>query len=289
MFSKLRGKFNTKSLYHAINELLTFLKKFLYLKQLKFNMLTKNELKYYSSLLQKKVRQKERKFLVEGVKLIKEGLNSNLKCEIILHTKSFFDDNKQFFEKGILPADRIEVLKSLDFNKLTDTKTPQEVAAVFQMPNKISGTLLSGKLICALENISDPGNLGTILRNCDWFGIEQVILDGNCAEVYNPKVIRASAGSVFHLDIFEQDDFYNFLKLQKQSGYQILCADLDGQNIYNYKQAGKEIIVLANEANGPTKNLLDISDTKVTIPKRGKAESLNVASASAVILSELTN
>jgi RNA methyltransferase, TrmH family len=284
----LRGKFNTKSLYHAINENLTFPKKFLYLKQLKFNMLTKNELKYYSSLLQKKARQKERRFLVEGVKLIQEGLNSNLKCEIIIHTKSFYDDNKQLFERGIFTACRIEILKSSDFKKLTDTKTPQEVAAVFQMPNRNSGSVLSGNIICALENISDPGNVGTILRNCDWFGIERVILDGNCAEVYNPKVIRASAGSVFHLDFFMQDDLYNFLTLQKQSGYNILCADLDGQNIYTYKNLGKGIIVLANEANGPTKQLLDISDTKVTIPRRGKAESLNVASASAVILSELT-
>ena len=251
-------------------------------------MLTKKELKYYSLLLQKKNRQNEQKFIVEGIKLIQEGLNSKLKCEIILYTKSFFDENEKIFKSEIFNPVRKEVLTPSDFNKIADTKTPQEIAAVFNIPGRATKNNLYGKVICALENISDPGNMGTILRNCDWFGIGQVILDGNCAEVYNPKVIRASAGSVFHLDIFQQENIYEFLKLQKQSGYKILCADLDGQNIYDYKNEGNVIVVLSNEASGPTQNLISICDIKLTIPRIGKAESLNVASASAVILSELT-
>jgi RNA methyltransferase, TrmH family len=251
-------------------------------------MLTKNELKYYSSFLQKKNRLEGQKFLVEGIKLIQEGLNSRLKCEIIMHTEAFFEESKKLLEQAVLQSARVEEIKSADFAKLADTKTPQEVAAVFCMQEKNSDGLISGKVICALENISDPGNMGTILRNCDWFGIRHVIIDENCAEIYNPKVIRASAGSVFHLNILDQPDFFNFLLLQKKSGYKILCADLDGQNVYDYKKEGREIIALANEANGPTEKLLDICDSKITIPRIGKAESLNVASASAVLLSEFT-
>ena len=143
-------------------------------------------------------------------------------------------------------------------------------------------------MIVALENISDPGNLGTIIRNCDWFGVNNILLSKECAEIYNQKVIRASMGSLFHLSIIEENDLINSLKDLKTKNYDIVTADLDGENLYKFKR-GKDIaIVFCNEANGPSKELLKISNRKITIPQKGKAESLNVASASAVILSELT-
>lgn len=249
-------------------------------------MLTKNQIKYYSALLNKKFRQQEKKFIVEGIKLIAEALDSNYSCEIIIALKESVTENliKQLNRKKI----NTEIVKSADFEKLCDTKNPQGIIGVFNFKQQSTVDFEHEKLIVSLENISDPGNVGTIIRNCDWFGVENILLSSDCAEVYNPKVIRASAGSVFHLNIFEEKDFYNVLNGKKKNGFTILCADLNGENLYTFTSKQKIILVLANEANGPTKNLLDICDSRITIPQKGKAESLNVASASAVLLSELT-
>ncbi len=248
-------------------------------------MLTKNQIKYYSSLLNKKFRQQEKKFIVEGIKLIAEALDSGFTSEIIIALKESAAENllKQLNRKKI----STEIVKSADFEKLCDTKNPQGIIGVFHFRQQSAMDFEHEKLIVALENISDPGNVGTIIRNCDWFGVKNILLSPDCAEVYNPKVIRASAGSVFHLNVFEEKDFYKVLLEQKKKGFMILSADLNGENLYTYTHSQNVILVLANEANGPTKNLLDICDSKITIPRKGKAESLNVASASAVILSTL--
>jgi TrmH family RNA methyltransferase len=250
-------------------------------------MPTKNELKYYSSLVNKKYRKSENKFLVEGIKLIIEAINSGFNCEIVLGLKSFFDENSTYLAKFERKIIRTEFVSSIELQRLTDTKNPQGIIAVFN--NKLSNEKNQiGKLCVALENISDPGNMGTIIRNCDWFGVERMILSTGCAEIFNPKVIRASAGSVFHISINYSEKFNDSISELKNDGYKILCADLQGQNIYSYQRPQKMLLVLSNEANGPSQDLLGIVDEKITIPGKGKAESLNVASASAVIISELT-
>ena len=251
-------------------------------------MLTKNQLKYYSSLLQKKFRASENKFIVEGKKIVEEALTSGYLAEIILCTNLFKENNNSFFENKIIKGSRIEVVKNHEFEKLSDTKSPQGIAAVFHKKKRGKEPKLSGELVAALENISDPGNLGTIFRNCDWFGVKEIILSKECAEIYNPKVIRASMGSIFHFNIAEDNDFINSLKSLHSNNYDVVTADLDGENLYKFKKGKNIVVVFCNEANGPSKELLKISNRKITIPQKGKAESLNVASASAVILSELT-
>lgn len=250
-------------------------------------MLTNAELKYYSSLLQKKYRFEENKFLVEGYKLIEEAVASGFKCECLIASHLFMENNEDILQRLSIKIDRIEFIKQKDFEKLSDTKTPQGIIGIFNKPLRQKSNSNDNKIV-ALENVSDPGNLGTILRNCDWFGFNTIILSGNCSEIYSPKVIRSSAGSVFHLNIIEQKDFYNSLQSYKNTGYNILCSDINGNNIYEFVKAKKTIIVFSNEANGPTEEIIALSDYKITIPKIGKAESLNVASASAVILSELS-
>lgn len=250
-------------------------------------MVTKNQLKYYSSLLNKKHRQEEKKFLVEGSKLLSEALDSGYECEIILALKDFIDENTVFSKLISNQKLNMELIKSIDFEKLCDTKNPKGVVGIFHFKQHIQNAFSNEKLIVAMENISDPGNMGTILRNCDWFGVKNILLSSNCAEIYNPKVIRASAGSVFHLNIYRKDNLINAFEEQKKLGYKIVCADLNGDNLYSFAQHGKLILVLANEANGPTEDMLKTADIKITIPRIGKAESLNVASASAVLLSEL--
>jgi RNA methyltransferase, TrmH family len=250
-------------------------------------MLTKNELKYYSSLLNKKFRLETNKFLVEGSKLISEATEYGFECEIIIHTHLFEEENDLSILKFLSGAKRVECIKNPDFRKLTDTKSPQEIVGVFYSKESRQ-SLYEGKLIVALENINDPGNLGSIIRNCDWFGVNHVVLSKDCAEVFNPKVIRSSAGSVFHISFNRTEQFYTELETLKNDGYKILCTDLDGENIYDRKWEGKVIVVMSNEANGPTDRLLQIAGAIITIPSRGKAESLNVASACAVILSEVS-
>ncbi|MFO7447395.1 MAG: RNA methyltransferase [Ignavibacteriaceae bacterium] len=254
--------------------------------------MTKNELKYYSSLLNKKYREEEKKFIAEGKNSVEEGLKNSLwkdKCEIVFYTAKFYEEHKVFIDVLTLTK-KCELLKEPEFAKISDTVTPQGIAAVFSKPGNTQKpeNKIKTRLVAALENISDPGNVGTIIRNCDWFGITDIVLSTGCADVYNPKTLRSSTGSVFHLNIYSGINLTHFLKKIKEGGYTIICADIHGENIFGYKLNNKSVIVFSNEANGPSKELLNIIDNVITVPKLGKAESLNVAAASAVILAELT-
>lgn len=252
-------------------------------------MISKNDLQYYSSLLTKKYRRAENKFMVEGKKSVLEGLNSTYKCEVILITNEFSRENNKTVEEFAALNHKIITLKQTEFQKLTDTKTPQGIAAVFIKPkleySKVNQD--NNKIIVMLDNISDPGNLGTIIRNCDWFGVKNILLSENIVDYTNPKVIRASMGSVFHLNIFEGIKTESLIKL-KEKGFEILCSDTEGENVFSYRSEKKKILVLSSESHGPSKEIEKVSDKKICIPKIGNAESLNVASASAVLLAFLT-
>jgi TrmH family RNA methyltransferase len=252
-------------------------------------MISKSELQYYSSLLTKKYRQVENKFLVEGKKSVFEGLTSSYKCEIVFVTNKFSEENENSLAQISKKKIRIESLKQKDFQKISDTETPQGIAAVFHKPKlRFSQTSIKDdKLIVMLDNISDPGNLGTIIRNCDWFGIKNILLSESSVDYTNPKVIRSSMGSVFHLNLFEVVKSTLLYDL-KGKGFEILCADTEGENIFTYESKQKKILILSSESHGPSKEFEQVSDKKICIPKKGNAESLNVASASAVLLAEFT-
>ncbi|MCJ7552761.1 MAG: RNA methyltransferase [Ignavibacteriaceae bacterium] len=252
-------------------------------------MITKNELKYFVSLHQKKHRRQENKFLVEGEKIVKEGIISKYACEIVFTTNEFFSNNEELIKLIKQRQIKIEIIKNQEFKKLSDTKSPQGIAAVFVIKeNKFNIRKFDNdNLIVYLDNISDPGNVGTILRSCDWFGIKNIFISKNSAEYLNPKVIRSSMGSIFHLNIYEDFGFEE-LSVLKQNGFKILCTDLNGKSIFSLIKPGKSLIVFSNESTGPSSDILNFADDKITIPGTGKAESLNVASAAAVILAQLT-
>lgn len=251
-------------------------------------MLTNNELKYYSSLLQKKIRQREKKFIVEGLKIVEEGLASDYNCEIIFLTNSFTDNNTDRISSYSKKNIRVEVVKEEQFRKLADTDSPQGIAAVFNFikPDLSTEKIFKENLVIYLDNISDPGNLGTIIRTADWFGVKSILLSPDCVELYNPKVIRSTMGSIFHLNLFE-DFGTNHLKKYSEK-FKIILTDTFGENFYEFNFPEKKILVFSNEANGPSKEIQEIADARITIPKAGNAESLNVASAFAVVLSQLT-
>jgi len=246
--------------------------------------MTQNEIKYYSSLLKKKYRNSERKFLAEGKKIVEEGLNSKFFCEKIFVSQKFFVNSRS---KKIFKTSEYEILNKSELLRLTDTVNPQGILAAFRIPPAKKIETVSSNIVVFLENISDPGNLGTIIRTCDWFGIDTILSSENTVDAFNPKVIRSSMGSIFHPDIIDNVQVESLSKL-KYMGYKLVVADTSGEGIYNFKLSDKIIIAFANETVGPSENLLEKSDYKVTVPRIGKAESLNVAAASAVILSELT-
>ena len=247
-------------------------------------MISKNKLKYYSALVRKKDRDINKKFIAEGLKTIEEGLESSYSCEIVLVTAEYEDTYAEFPRKYNVP---IETVEEKDFNKLTDTVTPQGIAAVFNYPPaKDVNNIKSGLIVC-LENIADPGNLGTIIRNCDWFGVTDIVLSKYCADPFSPKTVRSSVGSIFHLHIYDETELSTFLEIYKKKSYRVLCADTEGEDLYSFQAEGNNIVILASEAHGPSVDVLRLSDHRITIPRYGKGESLNVASASAVILSRL--
>jgi RNA methyltransferase, TrmH family len=252
-------------------------------------MISKKELQYYSSLLTKKYRKAENKFLVEGKKSVLEGLESSYKCEVVFVTDRFSEENAETITSIPTTKHKIITLKQKEFQKISDTETPQGIAAVFYKPKlQFSQTSFKeDKIIVMLDNISDPGNLGNIIRNCDWFGIKNILLSENIVDYTNPKVIRASMGSIFHLNIFEEVQTSMLLEI-KEKGFEILCADIEGENVFSYRSEKKKILILSSEAHGPSKESEMIGDKKICIPKIGNAESLNVASASAVMLAVLT-
>jgi len=251
-------------------------------------MITKNELKYYHSLLNKKFRLLENKFLVEGIKIVEEGLKSNYECETIFVTGKFEESNPGVIKNLKTENISLEVLKSVEFQRISDTKAPQGIAAVFRYKkNKVALKKINDNLIVYLEDIADPGNLGTIIRTVDWFGIKTIMLSEETVELHNPKVIRSSMGSIFHLDIFENVRL-NELKNFKEKAYKFICSDLTGTNVYEFEKSQRLILFFCNEASGPSQMLLNLIDEKITIPGKGKAESLNVSTAAAIILAELT-
>ncbi len=248
-------------------------------------MLTKRELKYYSSLNKVKYRKIEQKFIVEGIKIVDEALASYYDCEVVITSESFAKTYPQKLTK-YKHNTIVQTIPDLDFNSIANTQTPQGVLAIMEIPLQRYVDDTKDNTIVALENISDPGNVGTIIRTCDWFGIKDIVISNNSVDIYNPKVIRSTMGSLFHVNIHISGNIIGTLKVLQQKGKIIFCADMDGNSIYNVEKNKKSVLVFSNEANGPTERLLEISDSIITIPKFGNAESLNVSTAAAVVISE---
>jgi RNA methyltransferase, TrmH family len=248
-------------------------------------MIPKNKLKYYFLLLEKKYRDLKKQFIAEGLKTIEEGLKSSYPCEAVLMTVEFETANEKFFNKCKVP---IELVNGKDFNQLSDSFNHEGIAAVFNYPKVKDLNNIDSRIIVFLEDITDPGNLGTIFRNCEWFGIKDIVLSKNCSDPFSPLTIRSSMGSIFHLNIYDEADLYQFLPLYKKKGYNLLCADTEGEDIYSFHPDEKNIMILSSEAHGLTAGILRLSDHRIAIPKYNKYNSnelLNVASSSAVILS----
>ena len=234
--------------------------------------LSKNHIKLITSLSQKKYRQKHKLFVVEGVKVVHEFLNSSYELEIVFSTDTDFSSTDKFIE-----------VTDQELKKISSLKNPNKVLAIFKIPNQINPIM--GGLILALDSINDPGNLGTIIRLCDWFGIEQLVCSNETVDCFNSKVVQASMGSLTRVAI----SYLDLKKYLQNASVPIFVADMDGLNVYKTKLPDSALLVLGNEANGISDEIKQLVTTKITIPRYGafqQTESLNVATASAILLSE---
>ena len=235
-------------------------------------MLTKNQIKLITSLKQKKFRTQHQLFVVEGVKVVQEFLNSNYDLDAIFAVDDRFSQYNQKFIK----------VDSKELAKISGFSTPNKVLATFKIPSALAVDWSA--LVVALDGINDPGNLGTIIRLCDWFGIENLVCSETTVDCYNPKVVQASMGSHTRVNI-------SYLDLTKNLPTTSNCIGtfMDGDSIYEQNLPKTGVIVLGNEANGISEEVEALMQTRLSIPRFGKVkqtESLNVANAAAIILSE---
>ncbi|MEZ4853602.1 TrmH family RNA methyltransferase [Flavobacterium sp.] len=236
-------------------------------------MVSKSQIKLINSLHQKKYRKQHQMFVAEGKKVIAELLQTNV--ELV----ALFSTSPQNFATSVTAT----IISEIELKKITALATPNNCLAVFKIPN---ATLpLQNGLILALDNVRDPGNLGTIIRLCDWFGIETLVCSEETVDVYNPKVIQATMGSISRVNVC----YTNLEDYLKNTKLPVFGTFMEGKNIYQEKLPKKGIIVMGNEANGISKEIEALITTKIAIPRFGKlqqTESLNVATATAIILSE---
>lgn len=237
-------------------------------------MVTKNQIKLISSLHQKKFRQLNQLFIAEGVKVIQELISARFEVVYIFETTTLFSARFDF---------QCEQVTDEELKKMSALTVPNNCLAVFKMP--VIQAFQDQGLILALDGIRDPGNLGTIIRICDWFGIQHILCSPDTVDLYNPKVVQASMGSIGRV----QCSYLDLASVLKNTSLPVLGTFMDGAPIYKTNLPSEGIIVMGNEANGITPEIENLINTKITIPRFGpfqKTESLNVATATAIILSE---
>lgn len=234
-------------------------------------MITKNQIKLIKSLGLKKNRIQSGFFIAEGEKIIDELLESKLEVLNI-----FSSSEKYNISDYYIP------ISSSQLKQISNLKTPNKVLGLFKIPK--SSEIDFNSNIIALEEINDPGNLGTIIRLCDWFGIKNIICSKNSVDCYNPKVIQASMGSICRVNI----SYMNLNKLFDSKNYNTVAADLEGQNLRDFTFSNNQIIFFGSESSGFSEKLSSQMDHNITIQRyNDNIESLNLATSVAIILSEL--
>ena len=252
-------------------------------------MISKDKIKYFNSLKNKKNRLNEKKIVVEGERLIFELLQANIKLDYLLvsNNNSLSENGNNIIKEAQKNNTPINKLDHHIIKKLSQTKNNQSFIAICDLPSykKIN----YNQNILALDHISDPGNMGTLLRTAEWFGIQNIILSENCVDIFNAKVIRSAMGAHFYLDSISHCNLSNELINLKNNNYSILGADLNGHHISKLKIKKNWVLIVGNEANGLSNKILNQITDLITIPKRGNIESLNAAVAGSILLNTLTN
>lgn len=248
-------------------------------------MISKNEIKRIQALALKKFRQEQHLFIAEGPKVVEELIHSGLAIEKIFALPEWIEKNTKICNSEI-----VEISES-ELKKISTLTTPNQVLALAAYEEKtFESTILQHQWALALDDIKDPGNMGTIIRIADWFGIQHIICSENCVEIYNPKTVQASMGSLFHINVY-YENLNNFLK-KSCAAIQTFGAFLEGENLYKVQFPKNGLLVIGSESHGISAEAETMVSNKITIP-RGKglnsqAESLNASIATAIICSEIS-
>ncbi len=237
-------------------------------------MVSKNQIKLITSLQQKKYRKQEQLFFAEGVKVVEELLQSNFELQDLFTTKEDFLS---------VSKNKVHAISEAELKKISALSTPNTCLAVFKIPK--TKEIVQNGLILALDDVRDPGNLGTIIRLCDWFGVETLFCSEESVDVYNPKVVQATMGSISRVNVV----YGNLESFLKTTELPIFGTFMDGKNIYQEQLPNEGVIIMGNEANGISASIEKLVSQRIAIPRFGNlqlTESLNVATATAIILSE---
>ena len=245
------------------------------------------KIKHIKKLKEKKFRDLYNEYIVEGIKLVEEAIqeNVNIKSIIICDDCDIEDTISEELRYEIAKRECIYVPEKI-FLSLTDVATPQSIMAVVQKDQGVNEIDFNQDLFLILDNIQDPGNMGTILRTADSVNLKQIIVSKGTADVYNPKVVRSTMGAIFRVNVIISDDLVETVKNLKKHKIKVMATNLEeSKSIYevDYKRSA---VVIGNEANGVSEGVLKIADESIRIPMLGKTESLNAAVATGIVLYE---
>lgn len=244
-------------------------------------------IKNIRKLKEKKYRDLNNKYIIEGIRILKEAIEENAKIDTIVICEDYSKDNsldkKLLYE--IAKYNCIYVDRKV-FSVLTDVQNPQGILAVIEKNSSEENIDYNQNMIVLLDGIQDPGNLGTIIRTIDSVGLNQVIISKETADTYSPKVVRSTMGAIFRVNVIESMDLINTIKTLKKHKFKVHATSLNSEkDIYNIDY-NKTCIVIGNEGNGVTKEVIEASDDSIKIPMLGKTESLNASVATGIILYE---
>jgi TrmH family RNA methyltransferase len=238
-------------------------------------MISKNEIKDIQSLTQKKVREDLKLFVAEGPKIVAELITIVPGSFVKIYA------TKEWIQSVTNVVNDVTEISQKELERISHLQTPNQVVAIIRQPDHWEPK--TDTLVLFLDTIQDPGNFGTIIRIADWFHVLNVVCSSGCADIYNPKVVQSTMGSIARVNVY-YDEEGTWLPKQKVPVY---AATLDGKSLFNHARTDKGILVIGNESKGIRPEIMEYATEKITIPKKGGAESLNAAVATGIILSHL--
>ncbi len=246
-------------------------------------------IKEIKSLQKKKYRYENQIFFIEGERFVEDAIKSNVKIKKIIISEFYLNKNESMIKEVNQEKYEVFIVEDKLFNSISDTENPQGILAIIGMESfKFEDIITDNNFLIVLDNIQDPGNMGTIIRTADAAGSNGILLSKGCVDIYNPKVLRATMGSVFHIPIFNCEDLYKSLIDLKAKDIKILTSYLKGSTDYFKIDMKTNIaIIIGNEANGVSEEIVSVADELVKIPMFGQAESLNASVASALLMYEV--
>ena len=256
--------------------------------------LARSKLKELRALAQRKVREEQQLFLAEGVRLVQDALDSDSQFVGVYYTEALRDtpSGKALLARLKGKTSEVHPTTEREMEAIADTVNAQGILALLRQrrytPEQIVGGGDAGSLLVAFDEIADPGNLGTMIRTCDWFGVDGILLGKNSVELYNPKVVRSTMGGIFHVPIAADVDLLPVISRARAAGYRVFVTDVHGETHFDHPSyPQKSLLVFGNEAWGVTDQLKQLADVRLSIRRYGAAESLNVSVACGIVLSSM--